>query len=252
MIKGELVANRDFLKDNLRLTIDFSQTDQHNGIKSPPLQKPPREDQELIPLADKDSFAELRGTDLVDAITQRRSYRRFVDQELSMNEVSWLLWSTQGITEVIAPGCARRAVPSAGCRHAFESYLLINNVASLDQGVYRYLPVEHALVFEHAVKNLAAELTQATLGQSFIARAPLTMVWTVVPYRMEWRYDLAAHRVIAMDAGHLCQNLYLASAAIMAGTCAVAAYHQEKIDALINVDGNDEFVIYLAPVGKIA
>jgi hypothetical protein len=32
----------------------------------------------------------------------------------------------------------------------------------------------------------------------------------------------------------------------------VAAYHQELLDRLLRVDGRDEFVIYLAPVGKIA
>jgi len=67
---------------------------------------------------------------------------------------------------------------------------------------------------------------------------------------MEWRYHLAAHKVIAMDAGHVCQNLYLASGAIGAGTCGVGAYDQEVLDALLRLDGNNEFVIYLAPVGK--
>jgi SagB-type dehydrogenase family enzyme len=68
---------------------------------------------------------------------------------------------------------------------------------------------------------------------------------------MEWRYSLAAHRVILIDAGHVCQNLYLACEAIGAGTCAVAAYDQEQLDNLLNVDGLDEFAVYLAPVGKI-
>ncbi len=72
-----------------------------------------------------------------------------------------------------------------------------------------------------------------------------------MPYRMEWRYDIAAHKVIAIEAGHVCQNLYLATAAIGAGTCAVAAYNQELMDQLLRVDGKDEFTIYLAPVGKI-
>jgi SagB-type dehydrogenase family enzyme len=68
---------------------------------------------------------------------------------------------------------------------------------------------------------------------------------------MEWRYAAAAHRVIAMDVGHVCQNLYLACEAMAAGTCAIAAYHQEKMDALLEVDGEEEFTIYLAPVGKL-
>lgn len=252
MANREISRYRAFLKDNLRLQIDFSQTDQNRGIEPPPLQKPPREDQEPIPLAGTEAFEALRGTDLVDAIGLRRSHRRFVDHPLSRAELSWLLWATQGVTEILAPGCALRTVPSAGCRHAFETYLLARDLETLDPGVYRYLPLEHALVFEHAADDLPAALTRATLGQAFIAAAPVTLAWTVIPYRMEWRYDIAAHRVIAMDVGHLCQNLYLACAAIGAGTCAIAAYHQERIDALLKVDGEDEYTIYLAPVGKIA
>jgi SagB-type dehydrogenase family enzyme len=67
---------------------------------------------------------------------------------------------------------------------------------------------------------------------------------------MEWRYEIAAHKVIAIDAGHVCQNLYLACEAIGAGTCAMAAYDQEGIDRLLRIDGYDEFTIYIASVGK--
>jgi nitroreductase len=52
-----------------------------------------------------------------------------------------------------------------------------------------------------------------------------------------------------LDAGHVCQNLYLACEAIQAGTCAIGAYDQAAIDAFLKLDGMDEFVVYLAPVG---
>ena len=251
MDRERMDSNRAFLKDSLRLQIDFSRTDQNLGVEPPPLQKPPGAEQQLIILPGQDAFQAFQGTDLVAAIARRCSHRRFRSQSLTLAELAFLLWATQGIKEVLAPGCALRTVPSAGCRHAFETYLLIHAVETLEGGVYRYLPIEHALVFEHAVDNLPARLTQATLGQAFIAAAPVTFAWTVVPYRMEWRYDLAAHRVIGLDAGHLCQNLYLACEAIGAGTCAIAAYHQERMDQLLGVDGTEEFTLYLAPVGKI-
>jgi SagB-type dehydrogenase family enzyme len=54
-----------------------------------------------------------------------------------------------------------------------------------------------------------------------------------------------------LDAGHLCQNLYLACEAMGAGTCAIGAYDQEAVDKLLKLDGEDGFVVYLAPVGKI-
>ena len=248
-----IATHRDFLKDSLRLSIDFRQTDQNRGVSPPPVQKPPREDQSLIPLPQREDFSEFAGADLLAAIENRQSHRRFQDASLSLAELAFLLWATQGIRQVLQPGLALRNVPSAGCRHAFETYPLVTGVDGLDSGVYRYLPVEHALVLERELDRdeLRTELVPAVLGQGFVGTAPVTLAWATIPYRMEWRYHLAAHRVIAMDAGHLCQNLYLACAAIGAGTCAIAAYHQKRMDQLLGVDGEDEFTVYLAPVGRL-
>ena len=112
MNDSERSRHRAFLKDNLRLQIDFTQTEQNRGVAPPPLQKPPRKGQPPIALPEPDGFGALRGTDLVDAIERRRSHRRFLDQPLALAELSWLLWATQGITEILAPGCALRTVPS--------------------------------------------------------------------------------------------------------------------------------------------
>jgi len=73
-----------------------------------------------------------------------------------------------------------------------------------------------------------------------------------VPYRAEWRDHVPSHKVIAIDAGHVCQNLYLACEALGLATCTVAAYDQRKMDALLEVDGEEEFTVYLAPVGRRA
>lgn len=251
MKRDDLTNHRDFLKDNLRLQINFYLTDQNQGIEPPPIEKPPREGQQIAPLPGREAWTEFAGTDLLEAIANRQSHRRFLPTPLTQAELSFLLWATQGVRQVLAPGCALRTVPSAGCRHAFESYLLISRVEALEPGIYRYLPLEHALVLERTNDRLSQEVSPATLNQAFIGTAPVTFVWTAIPYRMEWRYQLAAHRVMLMDVGHICQNLYLACEAIGAGTCAIAAFHQERMDRLLGVDGEEEFTVYLAPVGKI-
>ena len=250
MDRDKIDEHREFLKDSLRQTINFRFTDQHQGIEPPPLQKPPHPEQKLIPLTGPDEWGSFRGTDLLDAINNRRSHRRFTSKPLSLAELAFLLWSTQGIKKELAPGTALRTVPSAGCRHPFETYLLISNVDGLEIGIYRYLPIEHALVLEKRDEDLVEKLSPATLGQTFIAAAPVTFVWAAIPYRTEWRYTTAAHRVILMDVGHVCQNLYLACEAIGCGTCGMAAYNQELMDQLVGVDGTDEFTVYLAPAGK--
>jgi SagB-type dehydrogenase family enzyme len=242
---------RYFLKDAVRQTIDFRLTDQRKGVTPPPIQKPYDVNSRRIDLVTKENFHSIVNIDLISAIQNRRSHRHFRDEPLALEELSFLLWATQGIRKREDEATAFRTVPSAGCRHALETYLCILNVTGLDMGIYRYLPIEHQLLIVSLNENLPEDIVTAALYQSFIGKAPATFIWTTIPYRMEWRYHTAAHKVIALDAGHVCQNLYLACSAIGGGTCAVAAYHQELMDKLLEVDGNNEYAIYLAAVGKI-
>jgi len=242
--------SRYFLKDSVRQTVDFGNTDQHRGITPPPLEKPIPDGVLRIDLAPSEELHDISAMDVFSAIASRRSRRTFSSEPLTLKELSFLLWATQGVRKIAAAGTAFRVVPSAGCRHALETYLCILNVAGIEEGIYRYLPIEHQLLLASQPAHLSARISEATLGQDFVGKSAVTFIWTAVPYRMEWRYDLAAHKVIALDAGHVCQNLYTSCEAIHAATCAVAAYHQELMDDLLGVDGDEEFTIYLAPVGK--
>ena len=163
-----------------------------------------------------------------------------------------LLWATQGVRSVVHEAAVLRTVPSAGCRHPFETYFAALRVVGLVPAIYRYLPLDHALVEFVRHPDLEEQLIRGTFGQTFCGEAAVTFIWTAVPERMEWRYGEASYKVIALDAGHVCQNLYLACENINAGTCAVAAYDQEEIDKVLGVDGQDEFVIYMAPVGRVS
>ncbi|MBN2398157.1 MAG: SagB/ThcOx family dehydrogenase [Deltaproteobacteria bacterium] len=250
MAQSLLEQGRFFLKDTVRKTVDFSATAQSRGIAPPPIEKPFAEGATRIDLPPQSGG--VGRIDLITAIGNRRSRRTYRDEPVTVEELSFLLWATQGIRERIDEGHAYRTVPSAGCRHAIETYLCVLNVAGVDRGLYRYLPLEHQLLLECTDDRLAQRIVGAAFGQVSPGEAAVTFIWTAVPYRMEWRYGGAAHKVIALDAGHVCQNLYLACEAIGAGTCAMAAYDQEEMDRLLGVDGTDEFVIYLAPVGKVA
>ena len=241
---------RYFLKDSVRQMVDFRNTDQHRGIAPPPLEKPIPDQAHLINLVPAEKLHDISLMDVFTAIASRKSRRVFSLEPLTLKELSFLLWATQGVRKIAAPSTAFRVVPSAGCRHALETYLCIFNVEEVEEGIYRYLPIEHQLLLLAQPKELSARISAAALGQDFVGKCAVTFIWTAVPYRMEWRYDIASHKVIALDAGHVCQNLYTACEAIHAATCAVAAYHQELMDSLLGVDGDEEFTIYIAPVGK--
>lgn len=244
---------REFLKHNPPpKEMEDVESDQQKKAPPPPLQQPYPEDAELIDLVPPEELS-VGKIPLIDVMKSRRSRRQFSNEPLTMEELSFLLWATQGVQKVLENKVnTLRTVPSAGARHPFETYLVINRVKGLHSGLYRYLPLNHKIYLLFGVDSeFLQRLTEATQGQSFISRGAVVFVWTIVPYRAEWRYLIWAHKASALDAGHVCQNLYLACEAIGAGTCAVAAYDQKKMDTLLGVDGRDEFTIYLAPVGKI-
>ncbi|MGZ7135431.1 MAG: SagB/ThcOx family dehydrogenase [Methanobacterium sp.] len=241
--------NRYFLKDNIRKTINFAYTDQNKGIAPPPLEKPYPADAPRIKLHDA-PWKKIFDIKLNDAIQFRESRRKYSSEPITLFELSFLLWATQGV-RFISGANVFRNVPSAGCRHALETYLAIFNVEDVNPGIYRYLPLSHQLLFEKEEDNLREKIISSTMGQIFSGNGALTFIWSAIPYRMEWRYGLASYKEIALDAGHVGQNLYLACEAIDAGTCTIAAYDQEYVDRLLGLDGEDEFTIYLAPVGKI-
>jgi len=245
-------SGRHFLTDRIRDEVDWGHTPQSQGVSPPPVQKPVPAEAEPIPLPGREAWR-IPPCDLLDAIARRQSRRRFTAAPLALDELAFLLWSTQGVRgRRLWRRAVLRTVPSAGCRHPFETYLAVQRVESLVPGLYRYLPLDHALVPEKTPDDLGARLAGACRGQRFAAEAAATFLWTAVAARTEWRYAEASYKVIALDAGHLCQNLYLACEAIGAGTCAIAAYDQERADELLGVDGDEEFTVYIAPVGKVA
>ncbi len=228
------------------------ETDQSKGLPQPPLQKPYPPDAKLIDLVPPDDL-DLGAMPLAEVIGRRRSRRAFTDESIDLKELSFLLWATQGVQDTIGRSgrATLRTVPSAGARHAFETYLSVHRVDGLDEGLYRYLALEHKLCAIATGDGYAPRAREACLGQKFVEQSAVTFIWTVVPYRMEWRYVRGSHKIIALDAGHVCQNLYLAAESIGCGTCAVGAYDQDAIDEFVGVDGTDEFVLYVGPVGRL-
>ena len=251
MTQNRYAANRFFLKDTVRQQVDFATTDQYRMVPPPPLQKPCAPETARIDLPDGPAALDQLGTlPLGQAIRRRQSVRDFSAAALSMAELAALLWGTQGVRAELGPGCALRTVPSAGSRHSFETYLAINRVTGLAAGLYRYLPFDGQLARLTLDRDIGRRAATACLEQQFVAAAAVTFVWTTIPARMEWRYSLAAHKVIAIDAGHVCQNLYLLCESMDAGMCAIAAYDQEACDRLLGVDGQEEFTVYIAALGK--
>jgi len=242
IFNGGIIMKYEVAKSNWGFRENI--TDQSRGVPMPYFEKTYDKGSKLIGLVPHESIT-LGKSGVYETIVKRRSRRKFKDEAITLEELSYLLLSTQGIINPAKPRF--RTVPSGGARHGFETYLYIENVESLDPGLYRYLPIEHNLLY--LGEKPKKELTFALAGQDF--RPAATFIWTVVPYRIAWRYAGAEEKLALLDVGHVCQNLYIACEAQGMGTCAIGAYMQVPLDEFLGIDGETEFSIYASPVGKL-
>lgn len=187
---------------------------------------------------------------LFDILGTRRSRRAYAAAPLALKDLATLLWSVQGVV-ASGRGFTLRTAPSAGARHPLETYVLVNRVEGLAAGLFRYSPSGHRLVRLGDDASVAGRLAAACLGQEIVRNSAVSFIWTAAIARGRWKYQQRAYRYIYLDAGHACQNLYLACEALGLGCCAVAAFDDDALDKILGIDGREEFSIYLAAVGRV-
>ena len=225
-------------------------TDQELKKPQPPLTKPPMTDRILNLPTDFSSLP--IDTDFLHIINSRKSHRVYTQEPMTLLELSYLLWCTQGVKSVRGKAYATlRTVPCGGARHEFECYLALRNVTGLEDGLYHYLPMQHQLEFLGPRADLTDFISRSVCEQSWAAKANAVFYYSCVFYRAEWRYGIWAHSPILMDSGHVTQNLYLAATSIGLGGCAIAAVDPPAANEAFGLDGEEETVFYAMPVGRI-
>jgi SagB-type dehydrogenase family enzyme len=224
-------------------------SDQDKKLPQPALYHEAKKGSEVIALPR--DFEKLKlNENLFELLRSRKSRRIYSEEALSLLELSFLLWSAQGIKGKRGEKYATlRTVPSGGARHGFECYVDVKYVVGLEPGIYHYLSGGHALEFTGT--QSADERLQSVEGQKWASRAAAIFYFTAVPYRFEWRYSIFAHRIALVDLGHVGENLYLAAEALKLGTCGIGAFSQSICDRVLKLDGKNEFTVYVQPVGKV-
>jgi len=183
----------------------------------------------------------------LELLLKRRSIREFSPRDMQLHHLSYLLWASTGLQRE-EQGHEFRTAPSAGALYPVETYIVANKVDNLAAGLYHYAIREHSL---EKIKSgyLGFQLQEAALGQNMCANAQAVFIWTAVFRRSTWKYDQRAYRYIYIDAGHIAQNLAIAAVSTGMGSCQIGAFFDDKVNAILGVDGINESVIYMSVVG---
>lgn len=216
------------------------------GAKQPYLEVLYDGKSELVQIPEPDFLDDVEGS-FLELIELRSSVRQYTGGEMTAKQLSFLLWCTQGVKMVTDRTV--RNVPSAGGCHALETYLLIRNVEGIKPGVYRFLAIEHLLV-KVGDEKMMEEIVNRGCTQAIAKTASVVFFWAAQADRMTWRFGERGYRYLMLDAGHVCQNLYLAAGAIKFGACAIGKFDDEVMNEILGLDGENQFVLYGASVGK--
>ncbi len=243
-INDKIRKNREAIKPNW-LDLYHTETAKKLNLERPEQFNKPLENAEIYQL-DKD-FSEITQKTLSECIASRRSLREYSNKPLKYNELSYLLFETSRV-DYYRENAVFRTIPTAGATNSMETYVFIDKVENIESGIYLYVQDQHQLALVRKQDDLSEEVNESLLRQ--LRGAAVVFFFTCVPARTEYKYDFCAHKMIAIEAGHACQNLSLAAEVIDSGACAICAYNQELGDKLLLLNTDKEFTTYCVTIGK--
>lgn len=228
---------------------DMATTDQLRGVPHPPIETAPPPDARCYPLPEPETL-EVAQISVRDALEWWEPSGFLGRTSLDLADLSYLLWYTQGIREIVDDSVTLRNVPSCGNRHPLETYLVVSAVGGIPEGLYRYLPSSHSIVLLRPDTRLTSELAAACMNLPAVHLAPVTFAWTAVPYRAVWGLGDRGYRGVLIDAGHVCQALIMIAATLACEVRPVDLFHDEIASRLLVCDGSREYPVLMASVGK--
>jgi len=229
---------------------DYSTVDLVLRVPEPPHELPVREGQATIKLPSPKKF-KVPDMSVRSAIENWEPVGFFSRSSITLKELTYLLWCTQGFKKVVAETVELRNVPSSGSRYPLETYFVASDVDGLETGLYRYLPRSNRIVAERIDSGITLEMSTASMNFKLVTRAAVTFLWVGIPYRSVWAMGNRGYRSVLIEAGHVCQNLILASANLGLEVYPIDLFHDEMMAKLANLDPETQWPIYLAAVGNV-
>lgn len=215
-----------------------------------PAQAPPITLPHWLPHADLPAPREVTAS-LTDALRLRHSshdWRGTIDAR----QLASLLWTAHGVL----PGeeLPRRPYPSAGAAYCARIRVVALDVEGLTPGCYDVDEVNRKLLRTGPAPSIA-DLDATSMwfgpGASSLAETPALLALYVRNGALRERYGLRALRFAFTEAGHLAQNLGLVAAATGLALGTIGGFYDDVAHDVLGLDGIDDTLVYLLPLGRL-
>lgn len=172
---------------------------------------------------------------------QRRSRRAYSKATMTRKQLSYLLYYAYHEEDGHLP------VPSGANSKSLRLYVCIFNVLDMEKGIYKYHPRRHSLFLVRRFLDATEEIDKIFLGQAFIQKASCLIALGIHLPSSSYKYPSEGEKLSLLEAGHVGQQIQLASESLMLASCPVAKYRQETIDQFFQSEETP--IAYVFPVG---
>jgi len=179
------------------------------------------------------------------ALEHRGSTRAYMNDSISLSNLSLILWSAQGITD---PVSGKRTAPTTMHSYPLTLYVAVSNVSELNPGVYIFLPKTHAL--SQYLNTTGRDQILSALGRRQVMSAPVTIIvsgnFNAFKERMSSSDDVP--RYISLEAGHVVQNILLMETSRGMAGVPFTDFNATAVDVQLSLNGNNH-VVYAVTAG---
>jgi len=228
---------------------DFSTVDLILRVPEPQKELPVPDDARVIRLPNPQRI-KIRDVPVREALEKWEPPGFFSRSSITLKELSFLLWCTQGVRRTEGNTLMLRNVPSSGSRYPIETFFVAGEVEGIEIGLYRYLPLSHQIVVERLDSELPFAMGTASMNFNLITRAAVTFLWVGIPYRSTWALGNRGYRSVLIEAGHICQALIMASSCIGCDVLPIDLFHDQMMIQLARLDPENQWPLLVGTVGR--
>ncbi len=278
-VKHWFAANRPFFTEENIVERLFSLAEHYHenskyypdlfAIQSPkffehPLEQKAYDEHEQIQLPSL-SALQLNEVPIGDVLKSRRSAREF-GEPLTVNELATVLQYSCGVNSIVEVPTTRgktdyhlRTYPSGGAIYSVHTYIYVNDVSDLDNGLYFFDPVnnrlsliEKRILSSKDIRRLFFfdRLKETAEEKNYFQQAGVYIFFTTSFVELEKSYGLRAYRMLLKETGHIAQNFLLVTTAMNLNSVPVEGFYDDNVNEFLNIDGVNESVVYSLLIGK--
>ena len=179
---------------------------------------------------------------LIDLSIKRRSYRKYDDSMISLNELSGLLSVLYRCKSDELP-IAKALYGSAGSLYPVQVYMYIkeNRVEGIKEGIYYYNPLEHSLNSINNAFHLEESFYPAGNKQVF-EQAAFSIFLIADLAAIKPLYGVSAKEFSIIESGLISQLLEETSIESNIGLCQIGSIEFENIREAFNLSENHLFI----------